>query len=45
MIAVGMSLRSAGEHRDLLVNGGYKDVQIIEERGKGWICGVGTKPA
>jgi ubiquinone/menaquinone biosynthesis C-methylase UbiE len=40
----GMTLLSVGEHRELCTNAGYSDVQVIEERGKGWICGIGRKP-
>jgi len=39
----GMKLLTVGQHRDLLVDAGYTDVQIFEERKKGWICGVGAK--
>jgi ubiquinone/menaquinone biosynthesis C-methylase UbiE len=39
----GMRLLSVDEHRELFTKGGYSDVQIIEERGRGWICGVGRK--
>jgi ubiquinone/menaquinone biosynthesis C-methylase UbiE len=41
----GMKLLSVDEHRDLFANVGYSDVQIIEESGKGWICGIGRKPS
>jgi ubiquinone/menaquinone biosynthesis C-methylase UbiE len=41
---VGMTLLSVEEHRELFTSAGYSDVQIIEQRGKGWICGVGRKP-
>jgi ubiquinone/menaquinone biosynthesis C-methylase UbiE len=41
----GMKLLSVDEHRELLANAGYSDVQIIEESGKGWICGIGRKPS
>lgn len=41
----GMVLLSVNEHRELLVKAGYSDVQIIEEPGKGWICGIGRKPS
>lgn len=41
----GMKLLSVDEHRDLFANAGYSDVQIIEKRDKGWICGIGRKPA
>jgi len=35
----GMTLSSVDEHRELFVKAGYSDVQVIEERDKGWICG------
>ncbi len=40
----GMLLLSVNEHRELLTSAGYSDVQVIEERGKGWICAIGEKP-
>ena len=40
----GMALLSVDEHRELFTNAGYSDVQIIEKRDKGWICGIGRKP-
>lgn len=40
----GMKLLDVDEHRKLFADAGYSDVQIIEERTKGWICGVGRKP-
>lgn len=40
----GMTLLSADEHRHLLTNGGYSDVQVIEQREKTWICAMGQKP-
>ena len=33
------------EHRALFLQAGYTDVQIFEERAKGWICGIGKKPS
>ncbi len=30
---------------ELFSQAGYTDVEIFEERSKGWICGVGAKPA
>jgi len=39
----GMTLLSVDEHRELFANAGYSDVQVIEECGKGWICGIGRK--
>jgi ubiquinone/menaquinone biosynthesis C-methylase UbiE len=41
----GMTLLSADEHRELFANASFSDVQVIEERGKGWICCVGRKPS
>jgi SAM-dependent methyltransferase len=35
---------SVDEHRELFSSSGYTDVQIFEERKKGWICGTGRKP-
>ncbi len=40
----GIKLLSVDEHRELFANAGYSNVQIIEEREKGWICGIGRKP-
>jgi ubiquinone/menaquinone biosynthesis C-methylase UbiE len=40
----GMKLLTVDEHRELLTNAGYSNVQVIEERDKGWICGLGKKP-
>jgi ubiquinone/menaquinone biosynthesis C-methylase UbiE len=41
-------LRSANlgvdEHRELFSSAGYNDIQIFEERAKGWICGTANKP-
>jgi ubiquinone/menaquinone biosynthesis C-methylase UbiE len=39
----GIRLLSVNEHRDLLTTAGYSDIQIFEERGKGWICATGRK--
>ena len=36
---------SVNDHRELFAAAGYTDVEIFEERKKGWICGVGKKPA
>jgi ubiquinone/menaquinone biosynthesis C-methylase UbiE len=41
----GMALLSADEYRQLFTNAGYSDVQVVEEHNKGWICGIGRKPA
>jgi ubiquinone/menaquinone biosynthesis C-methylase UbiE len=31
------------QHRRLLVDAGYADVQVFEEKSKGWICVTGTR--
>ena len=36
-------LLSVDEHRELFANADYSDVKVTEERGKEWICGIGTK--
>jgi SAM-dependent methyltransferase len=36
---------SVDEHRELFSRAGYADIQLFENDGKGWICGIGTKPA
>jgi ubiquinone/menaquinone biosynthesis C-methylase UbiE len=40
----GIALLSVDEHRELFTAAGYTDVQVMEERGKGWICASGRKP-
>ena len=40
----GMTLLSVDEHRELLVNAGFSDVQITAEPDKAWICCIGKKP-
>lgn len=32
------------QHRELFATAGYTDVQLFEERDKGWFCGIGKKP-
>lgn len=39
-----IKLLSVDEHSELLANAGFSDVQVVEERAKGWICGIGKKP-
>jgi ubiquinone/menaquinone biosynthesis C-methylase UbiE len=39
----GMALLSVDEHRELLTDAGYSEVQIIAEPTKGWICCIGSK--
>jgi ubiquinone/menaquinone biosynthesis C-methylase UbiE len=40
----GMTLLSVDEHRELFANAGFSEVQVIENRRKGWICAFGKKP-
>lgn len=35
---------SVDEHREMFLLSGFSDVQIFEERSKGWVCGIGRKP-
>jgi ubiquinone/menaquinone biosynthesis C-methylase UbiE len=39
----GMALFSVEEHRELFMEAGYSDVQVITESSKGWICCIGSK--
>jgi len=41
---IGMRLLDTEEHRAWFANAGYSEVRIIEERRRGWICGMGRKP-
>jgi ubiquinone/menaquinone biosynthesis C-methylase UbiE len=41
----GIKLLSVDEHRDLLVNAGFTEVQIIADSKKGWLSGIGKKPS
>jgi len=45
MRLLGSSRLSASDQRELFARAGYSDVQIIEEKKKGWICAFGTKPS
>ena len=36
---------SVNGHRELFSSVGYTDIEIFEERKKGWICATGKKPA
>jgi SAM-dependent methyltransferase len=40
---MGLTLLTPEGHREAFVRAGYSDVRIVEDRGKGWICGVGRK--
>jgi ubiquinone/menaquinone biosynthesis C-methylase UbiE len=39
----GMALLSVEEHRELFLDAGYSDVQVITESSKGWICCIGSR--
>lgn len=39
----GMKLLTVEEHREMLENAGFCNVQIIDEPEKGWICCIGKK--
>ena len=39
----GMKLLSVEEHCELLEGGGFLNVRVAVEEGKGWICGIGRK--
>jgi len=39
----GMTMLSPDEHHELLTNAGFSEVQVIENRPKGWICALGRK--
>jgi SAM-dependent methyltransferase len=43
MRLLGAKYLTADEHRDALTKAGYADVQVFEERSKGWLCAVGRK--
>jgi len=40
----GMKLLTVKEHRELLENAGYREVQVFEEPARGWICCLAKKP-
>jgi len=40
----GMNLLSVEEHRELFARTGYAEIQVVENRDKEWLCGVGKKP-
>lgn len=41
---LGGRLLTVAEHRDALLGAAYADVEVVEERQKGWICAFGTRP-
>jgi SAM-dependent methyltransferase len=40
-----MTLLTADEHRALLADAGFLQIQVFEQHEKGWVCALGTKPA
>ena len=42
--SLGNGCLSVAEHRELFARAGYADVQVFEERRRGWICVMGRKP-
>lgn len=40
----GMNLLSLDEHREILANAGYSDIQVPAHPGKGWMCALAKKP-
>jgi hypothetical protein len=36
---------SVDEERRLFSAAGYSDIQVSEERSKGWLCAIGRKPS
>jgi len=40
----GMKLLTLQQHRELLENAGYTDIQVIDEPANGWVCAMGRKP-
>jgi SAM-dependent methyltransferase len=45
MILLRSSNLDVEGHRKLFLDAGYAEIEIFEERKKGWLCGVGTKPS
>jgi SAM-dependent methyltransferase len=43
-LVLGATYLTPDQHRQLLVDAGYDDVRVFEEKAKGWICAVGVKP-
>ena len=40
----GMTLLDIAGRRELFAQAGYSDIEVFEERVRGWICGIGRKP-
>jgi ubiquinone/menaquinone biosynthesis C-methylase UbiE len=39
----GMKMLDIDEHREILAQAGYSDIQVVTEPDKGWICVIGRK--
>ena len=39
-----MAILDVDQHKALFSSAGFIDVQVVEQRAKGWIFGIGTKP-
>jgi ubiquinone/menaquinone biosynthesis C-methylase UbiE len=44
MKLLGATLMSGDEHREWFASAGFADVQLFEERSRGWMCVTGRKP-
>lgn len=44
MRLLGSHRLSVDDHRTLFRDAGYSDIEIVEERSKGWLCATGRKP-
>ena len=44
MAPLGYSHLDVAEHRQLLAQNGYADVEVVEDYNRGWLCGVGRRP-
>jgi SAM-dependent methyltransferase len=45
MKLLGSSRLTIDDHRSLFIAAGYEEVEIAEERRRGWLCIIGKKPA
>ena len=39
-----MAMLDVDQHKAIFSTAGFRDVQVVEEGGKGWICGTAVKP-
>lgn len=44
MALLGATYLTAKEHGDVFSRAGFSDVEVFEERRRGWICATGVKP-